>query len=89
MDDYKNQIYFSKMNSDLEGSYVEITNMSDVKELLEKVLLKYNDSNERAQMTLYIFSELIITYLKIIRVMQTSGGHLMFIALKGSGVGNL
>jgi hypothetical protein len=33
-----NELFFSRLNTEVEGSYVEITHMTDVHELFERIL---------------------------------------------------
>jgi hypothetical protein len=54
--------------------------------IIEKLLLKYNDSTERSSLNLILFSSVRKLIMKIARVITLSNGHLYLIALKGSAL---
>ena len=35
------------MNPDVEGFYIEITNVEELEEMIERIISKYNESNDR------------------------------------------
>jgi hypothetical protein len=76
-------LFFSVYNSEVEGFYSEIDNIKSTHEIIERCLYKYNDSNERQHINLILFQELNKTVIKLRRVLDSSNGHIMIIALKG------
>lgn len=53
------------------------------------MLFKYNDSSERPHMNLLLFNEINKVLIKMIRILSTSNGHLLLIAMKGAGISYL
>lgn len=50
---------------------------------------KYNDSPERLKLNLILCTQISLQMMKLRRLISTSPGHLLFIALKGSGISTL
>lgn len=63
--------------------------MSSSNQIIEKALLKYNESTDRQPLSLILFAELNCLLMKIVRVLSTTNGQLVTIALNGSGVETL
>ena len=65
---------------------MEVDKVENVQKVIENVLERYNDSNERTKLSLMLFNQLNRLMLKILRVIQIPGGHLINVALKGYGL---
>lgn len=83
------QLYFSIWNQELEGFYVEVDRVDEVQKVIEAYLERYNDSNERVRLDLMLFNQLNRLMLKMLRVLSTTNGHLISVAMKGHGMNSV
>lgn len=82
-------MYFSIFNPDFEGFYVEIDHVDSITEVIQSLLVRYNDSNERQPICLILIKEISKLLIIIVRAIAIPHGCLLLIALKGSGIQSL
>ena len=54
--------------------------------MISGCLERYNDTNERIKIDLYLYNQLNLHMIKILRVITASQGHLINVAMKGYGM---
>ena len=79
-------IFYSRWNTDVEGCYLEIEDVRKVHSVIESCLEKLNDSNERMRIDVFLYNQLNKHMIKVLRVLSTSNGHLINVAMKGFGM---
>jgi dynein heavy chain len=79
-------ILFSQWNSEIEGRYLQVQNdPEEIGHVVQGCLDRYNDSNERVNIDLLLYTQLNLHMVKILRVISASAGHLINVAMKGFG----
>lgn len=65
---------------------MEVDRIDDIQKVIESNLERHNDSNERIRIDLMLFNQINRLMLKMLRVIQSPGGHLINVAMKGHGM---
>jgi len=65
---------------------MEVDRIDEIQKIIEGNLERHNDSNERVRIDLMLYNQINRMMLKIMRVIQSPGGHLINVAMKGHGM---
>lgn len=93
--DDEETLWFSTMNMDVDGYYVEFRqpegrtqeNIEDlIHEKIDGYLSKYNEQPDRQRISLTLYRELNHHIMKIIRAVSMHDGHVIIVGLKGFGI---
>jgi hypothetical protein len=80
------EVFYSTWNNEAEGFYLQVDRIGVIDAVIERNLVRYNDSNERARLDLMLYNQLSRQMLKMLRVLSAPNGHLVHVAPKGFGL---
>lgn len=82
-------IWFSTLNLEVEGYYSEVKVPKMVRELITRQIDRYNEQQDIKKLNLVLFDELYTHLFKILRAVNTQGGHLIVVGLRGFATNEL
>ena len=82
-------LWFSILNDEVEGYYLESNQPKKIRDIIERLMSKYNEQPETRKLNLVLFDELYRHMFKIVRAMNIQGGHLIIVGLRGFATGEL
>jgi hypothetical protein len=65
---------------------MQVENTNNIQQIVEEVLDKFNGSSERLHVDLYLYNQLNRHMVKLYRILSSSYGHVVNVALKGYGM---
>ena len=82
-------VWFSTLNLEVEGFYSEVKVPKTVCNLITRQIDRYNEQQDTKKLSLVLFDELYTHLFKIMRAINTHGGHLIIVGLRGFATNEL
>jgi hypothetical protein len=82
-------LWFSVLNDEVEGYYLESNQPKKIRDIIERLMSKYNEQPETRKLNLVLFDELYRHMFKIVRALNIHGSNLIVVGLRGFATGEL